>query len=99
MIVFVELVFLLEGNMADALVFLYQLLHLLLQTVASLFGSGLELFDDAALLLQVLVLFATSTNTGSIASLEELVASSQELFPQLVAQFLGHHSDGLPFLL
>ena len=56
----IDFVFLLEGNMADCLVLLNQLLYFLLQTFARLGGNGLQLFDDATFLLQVLVFLATA---------------------------------------
>ena len=99
MILFVELVFLLIGYVPDGLILLYQFLDALLQSVAGFLGCDLQTLYDVALLLQVFALFRTGAGTCCIAGLEELVAGSEELVPQLVAQLLGHHADGLPLLL
>ena len=45
------------------------------------------------------MLLVTLTGTCGIAGFEELIASAEEFLPQLVAQFLGYHANGLPFLL
>ena len=110
MIFFVELVLLLEGHVADTLVFLYQLLYTLLQILTGSLGtlgspilvhrsSGLQTGYHVAFLLQVVALLATGVATSGIASLEEGVAGGGELLPQLVAQLLGHHTNLAPFLL
>ena len=99
MILFVELVLLLEGYMTDALIFFHQLLYTLLQTLASFFSSRFQSGYHITLLLQILSLFTMHIATSGIASLEEGIAGGGELFPQLVAQFLRYHTYLAPFLL
>ena len=94
-----ELVFFLEGHVAYGLVLLHELLHLFLHVVGTFFGQRLQLCDDVALLGQVLALGGPGAGVGAVACLEEFVAGGEELVPQLVAQLLGHHADGFPFLL
>ena len=45
------------------------------------------------------MLLAAGAGSGGVTGLEELVAGTEELLPQLVAQFLGHHAYLLPLLL
>ena len=51
MILLVQFILLAEGYVADSLIFGNQLLHLLLDVVASLLGNNLQVCDDVALLL------------------------------------------------
>ena len=51
MILLVQLVLLAERHVADALVAGYELLHFLLDVIASLLGNELQLGNDVALLL------------------------------------------------
>ena len=74
-------------------------MELLLNTVARLLQERLELFDDRTFLVEVLMLLATLSGCCLVTRLEEMVAGTHELLPQLVTQFLGHHTDGLPLLL
>jgi hypothetical protein len=76
-----------------------QSLYLLACGVGGVSHEGLYLLDDVALLLQILALLVTCTSIGGVASLEELVAGVEEVVPELVADLLGHHADGFPFLL
>ena len=99
MILLVHLVLLLEGHMTDGLVLVDQQVQFLLKVVAGILQERLELFDDGTFLLEVLMLLATLSGSSLVACLEEMVAGTHKLLPQLVAQFLGHHTDGLPLLL
>ena len=99
MILLEDFVFLLEGYMADGIVLLNEFLYLLLKIVAGLLGYGLEPLDHLTLFVEVGMLFIALTCSGCITGLKELVAGTEELRPQLIAQFLGYDTDGLPFFL
>ena len=95
----VESVLLLVRNVSHLVILVSQSLHLLACGVGGVSHEGLYLLDDVALLLQVLALLVTCTSIGGVTSFEELVAGVEEVMPELVADFLRHHADGLPFLL
>ncbi len=95
----VELVLLLEGHVARLVVLFNQLVNLLLYVLCFLFGQFFELCNDGALLLQVFFFLVARSCVGCVSRLEEVVAGSEEVVPELVAQLLGHHADGLPLFL
>ena len=85
MILLEDLVFLLEGNVADGIVLLNELLHLLLNIVAGLLSYGLELLDHLTLFVEVGMLFIALTCSSGITGLKEFVTGTEELCPQLIA--------------
>ena len=99
MVFFVQLVFLLERNMTNGIVLCGQLLNFLLEAFACILDEFLELRDDGTLLLQVGMFLAACTGILLVAGIEELVAGSQELFPQNVALLARYDTCLLPFLL
>ena len=94
-----DFILLLERHMADSVIGVDKLLYLVLCILHALPGKFLELSDDVALLLEVGLLFRTCAGMSSVACIEEVVASREELVPQLVAELLWHSTDRLPLLL
>ena len=99
MVFLIHLVFLLEGHMTDFVILLVEFLHHFLHVAFCFSSDDLEFLYHFLFLSQVGFLLATCSGIGGIACIEELVACSLEISPQLFAHFLGHHAYGLPFLL
>ena len=94
-----DLIFLLERHMADSIICVDKFLNLVLCVFYALLCKFLELSDDITFLLQVGFLLSTGAGMSGVACIEEMIASREELVPQLVTELLWHGTDGLPFLL
>ena len=98
-ILLIELVLLLERNMTYGIILRNEVLHLLLEAFAWVLCQFLELCDEFTLLVKISVLLVSGTGILLVASLEELVASVQEILPELVALFARYEAHGLPLSL
>ena len=99
MILLIDLILLFEGYMTDGIVLLDKALNFLLNVFTSLFCDTLQFSNHLAFLVEIGIFLAVLPSTCCLSSLEELVAGTKKLFPQLVAKFLRYDADGLPFLL
>ena len=81
--------------MSHLFIFVDQSLYLLLCIFYSIFSHSLVLFNDFTLCPDWHVLVACSC-IRCIAGFKNLL-HAPKIIPQLVSQFLGNHTDGLPF--
>ena len=96
MILGIEGVLLLEGHVSHLIIFVDESLNLILCGFST---KTLELSNELALLVEIGTFLATCACVGSLACFEELVASSEELVPELVTELLWNLTYCLPFLL
>ena len=85
--------------MTDGVIFLCQLLQCLLHVLYRVFEQVLQLSHYFALLRQVAVLRVSGARISLVASLEEFVASIEEVLPEQFTLFARHNAHGLPFFL
>ena len=85
--------------MTDGIILLDKALNFLLDILASLFCDIFQFGNYLTFLIEIGILLTVLTCTCGLTSLEELIASTKELLPELVAEFLRHNTDGLPLFL
>mgnify|MGYP006935996067 CR=1 FL=1 len=86
MILLVELILLFKWNMSNSIVLLNKFLYLFCQALTSFLCNSLQLLDNLQFLIQILAFLTTLSCTCSITCLEECVACTKKLSPQLVAK-------------